>query len=179
LLILYIFTCISSEDTVGRSARAAIGVLKLLVIRDLRYPRGVRNPFCAILISDRGTASSEFAGDYRVALIFALGIALMLAAPLLRRYHKASFALAGGAFIILALTVFGLIHPDVREGQAAIESNRRFYLIVLAFELPAFTLALISVRHFKYAFWLGWAVNVVFSLWLGAILVWLKFFWHW
>lgn len=124
-------------------------------------------------------ALSEFAGGYRVALIFALGIALMLVAPLLRRHHKASFALAGGASIILALTLFGLIHPDVRQGQAAIESNRRFYLIVLAFELPVCTLALISARHFKYAFWLGWAVNLVFSLWLAAILVWLKFFWHW
>jgi hypothetical protein len=62
-----------------------------------------------------------------VALIFALGVALMLVAPLLRRYYKASSALAGGAFSILAPTVFGLIHPDARIGQAAIESNRRFY----------------------------------------------------
>jgi hypothetical protein len=114
-----------------------------------------------------------------VAFIFALGITLMWVAPLLRRYRKAAFALAAGAFIILALAVFGLIHADARQGQSAVESNRRFYLIVLAFELPVFTFALISARYFKYAFWLGWAVNLVFSLWLAAILVWLKFFWHW
>jgi hypothetical protein len=114
-----------------------------------------------------------------VALMFALGVSLMLMAPLLRRYRKASAALAGGAFIILALAFFGLIHPDARSGQAAIESNRRFYLIVLAVELPVFILALISWRYFKYAFWLGWSVNLVFSLWLSAVLVWLEFFWHW
>jgi hypothetical protein len=90
-----------------------------------------------------------------VALMFALGVALMLMAPLLRRYRKASSALAGGAFIILALAFFGLIHPDARSGQAAIESNRRFYQIVLAVELPVLILALISLRYFKCAFWLG------------------------
>jgi len=58
-----------------------------------------------------------------VALIFALGVALMLVAPLLRWYHKASSALAGGAFIMLGLTGFGLIHPDARIGQAAIEPS--------------------------------------------------------
>lgn len=114
-----------------------------------------------------------------MSFIFDLGIALMLVAPLLRRYRKASFALAGGASIILALTAFGLLHPDVAQGQAAIDSNRRIYLIVLAFELPVITLALISLRYFKYAFWVGWAVNLVFTLWLTAVLVWLKFFWHW
>jgi hypothetical protein len=114
-----------------------------------------------------------------MVFIFTLAIALMLVAPLLRRYHKASFALAGGAFIILALTVSGLMHPDARSGQAAIESNRRFYLIVLAVELPVLTLALISLRYFKHAFWLGWVVNLILTLWLSAILVWLEFFWHW
>ena len=72
----------------------------------------------------------------------------MLMAPLLRRYRKAPSALAGGAFMILALTFFGLINPDARSGQAAIEANRRFYLIVLAVELPVFTFALISSRCF-------------------------------
>ena len=114
-----------------------------------------------------------------MALIFTFGIALMLTAPLLRRYRKAPFALAGGAFILLVLAVFGLTYPDVSAGQAAIQSNRRFYLIVLAFELPVLTLALISLRYFKFAFWLGWAANLIFTLWLTAVLVWLKFFWHW
>jgi len=50
--------------------------------------------------------------------------------------------------MILALTFFGLINPDARSGQAAIEANRRFYLIVLAVELPVFTFALISSRYF-------------------------------
>jgi hypothetical protein len=94
-------------------------------------------------------------------------------------YHKASSALVGGASIILALTFFGLIHPDARSGQAAIECNRRFYLVVLAVELPVFTLALISLRYFRYAFWLGWVANLIFTLWLAAVLVWLEFFWHW
>jgi hypothetical protein len=114
-----------------------------------------------------------------VALMFALGVALMLTAPLLRRYHKASLVLMTGASIVLALTTFELIHPDARIGQAAIESNRRFYLIVIAVELPVLILALISSWYFKYAFWLGWSVNLVFTLWLAVVLVWLEFFWHW
>ena len=114
-----------------------------------------------------------------MALIFTFGIALMLTAPLLRRSRKAPFALAGGAFILLVLAVFGLTYPDVSAGQAAIESNRRFYLIILAFELPVLTLALVSLRYFKYAFWLGWTVNLGFTAWLIAVLVWLEFFWHW
>jgi hypothetical protein len=77
------------------------------------------------------------------------------------------------------LAVFGLAYPDVRAGQAAIQSNRSFYLIVLAFELPVLALALISLRYFKYVFWLGWAANLVFTVWLIAVLVWLEFFWHW
>jgi hypothetical protein len=111
--------------------------------------------------------------------MFALGLVLMVMAPLLRRYHKVSAALAGGAFITLALTLFGLIHPDARIGQAAIASNRRFYLIVLAVELPVFTFALISSRCLMYAFWLVWVANFIFALWLSAVLVWLEFFWHW
>jgi hypothetical protein len=114
-----------------------------------------------------------------VAFIFALGIALMLVAPLLRRYDKASLVLMAGASIVLVLTAFELIHPDARIGQAAIESNRRFYLIVIAVELPVLMLAFISTLYFRYAFWLGWSVNLVFTLWLAVVLVWLEFFWHW
>ncbi len=114
-----------------------------------------------------------------MAFMFALGIGLMLVAPLLRRYHKASLVLMAGASIVLALTAFELIHPDERIGQAAIESNRRFYLIVIAVELPVLMLALISTLYFKYAFWFGWSVNLVFTLWLAVVLVWLEFFWRW
>jgi hypothetical protein len=114
-----------------------------------------------------------------VAFIFAFGITLMWVAPLLRRYHKASSALVAGASIVLGLTVFELIHPDAKIGQAALESDRRFYLIVLAVEPPVLVFASISTLYFKYAFWLGWSVNFVFTLWLAAVLVWLEFFWHW
>jgi hypothetical protein len=111
--------------------------------------------------------------------MFALGVARMVMAPLLRRYHKVSAALAGGAFVILAFTFFGLIHPDAGIGQAAIECNRRFYLIVLAVELPVFTFALISWRYLMYAFWLVWVAHLICTLWLSAVLVWLEIFWHW
>ena len=84
-----------------------------------------------------------------------------------------------GASITLALTALGLIHPDARIGQAAIQSNRRFYLIVIAVELPVLIRALISLRHFRNALWLGWGANVSLTLWLSAVLVWLGFFWHW
>jgi len=69
-----------------------------------------------------------------VALIFAFGIVLMLVAPLLCPYHKGSSAFVGGALIVLV--VFGLVHPDARMGQEAVESNRRFNLTILAFEFP-------------------------------------------
>ena len=111
-------------------------------------------------------------------VFFAFGMTLMLLAPLLRR-HRAPYALAGGAFILLVLAVLGMTHPDVRMGQAAVESDRRFYRIVLGFELPVLILALISLRYFKYPFWLGWAVNFVFTLGLAIVIVWLEFFWHW
>ena len=114
-----------------------------------------------------------------MAFIFASGIALMLLAPLLRRYHQASSVLMAGASAGLALTAFELMRPDARTGQAAIESNRRFYLIVITVESPVLMLALISTLYFKYAFWFGWSVNLVFTLWLAVVLVWLEFFWHW
>jgi hypothetical protein len=38
---------------------------------------------------------------------------------------------------------------------------------------------LISLRFFKYAFWLAWVVNLVFAPLLVAMVVWLQFFWHW
>ena len=103
----------------------------------------------------------------------------MVVAPLLRRYHKASAALAGGALIVLLVVIVGLAHSDPRIGQAAIAANRREYLLVLACQLPVFVLALVSLRSFKWAFWLGWAMNLIFTLYLTVIVVWFEFFWHW
>jgi hypothetical protein len=111
--------------------------------------------------------------------VFFLGIGVMIAAPLLRRFNKASAALAAGSFAVLAVAVIGLVHVDPRIGQAAIESNRREYLFCLACELPVFLLALISWKRFKWAFWLGWGINLAFSALVIVIIVWLEFFWHW
>jgi hypothetical protein len=114
-----------------------------------------------------------------LAIVLVLGICLMIVAPLLRRYQLGSSALAGGASTVLAVAIVGLAHADPRIGQAAIEANRRQYLFVLACELPVLMLALISFRYFKWAFWLGWAINIIFALYLAVIVVWLEFFWHW
>jgi hypothetical protein len=111
--------------------------------------------------------------------IFFLGISLMIVAPLLRRFNKASFALAVGAFIVVAFSVVGLLHVDPRIGQSAIESNRKEYLFCLSWELPVFLLALISCKRFKWAFWVGWGINVAFSLIVLAVVIELTFFWHW
>jgi hypothetical protein len=99
--------------------------------------------------------------------------------PLLRRYNKAFAALAAGAFGVLAVAAVGLVHVDPRIGLASIESNRRVYLFCLACELPVFLLALISWKRFKWAFWLGWGINLAFSLIVLAVVMELTFFWHW
>jgi hypothetical protein len=114
-----------------------------------------------------------------LAIVLVLGIALMIAAPLLRRYRLAAPALVGGAATVLAVAIVGLAYSDPRIGQAAIEANRRQYLYVLACELPVLIFALISSKHFKWAFWLGWSINLLFALYLAVIVVWLEFFWHW
>jgi hypothetical protein len=114
-----------------------------------------------------------------LTIIFLLGIGLMILAPLLRGKGKASPALAAGAFAVLAVAIIGLLHVDPRIGQAAIESNRKEYVFCLACELPVFVLALISWKRFKWAFWLGYGINVAFSIFVLVIVVWLEFFWHW
>jgi hypothetical protein len=111
--------------------------------------------------------------------ILVLGYGLMLAAPLLRRNKMRSLVLAAGAATIVALALIGIAHPNLRNGQAAIESDRRFYLLFLACELPVFALALISLRNLRWAFWLGWAINLALVLYLTVIVIWLEFFWHW
>ena len=112
-------------------------------------------------------------------VIFFLGMAIMIAAPVLRRFGMASLALAAGAFAVLMVAVIGLVHVDPRIGLAAIESNRREYLFCVACECPVFLLALMSWRRFKWAFWLGWGINLVFSLIVIAVIIDLEFFWHW
>ncbi|MGA7917611.1 MAG: hypothetical protein WCA00_20425 [Candidatus Acidiferrales bacterium] len=112
-------------------------------------------------------------------ILLVLGVCLMLAAPLLRRYQLRSPAMVAGASAVVAVAVVGLAHQDPRIGQAAIEANRRQYLFLLACELPVLVLALISLRYFKWAFWLGWTINTIFALYLAVIVVWLEFFWHW
>lgn len=112
-------------------------------------------------------------------ILLVLGVCLMLAAPLLRRYQLRSPAMVPGASAVVAVAVVGLAHQDPRIGQAAIEANRRQYLFLLACELPVLVLALISLRYFKWAFWLGWTINTIFALYLAVIVVWLEFFWHW
>jgi hypothetical protein len=114
-----------------------------------------------------------------LAIILALGVSLMLVAPLLRRYQLRSPALAGGALTVLAVVIVGLAYSDPRIGQAAIQANRRQYLFILACELPVLVLALLSFRYFKWPFWLGWTINLIFALYLAVIVVWLEFFWHW
>ena len=112
-------------------------------------------------------------------IIFFIGIGLMLVAPLLRRYNQASPALAAGAFAVLAVAIIGLVHVDPRIGLAAIESNRREYLFCLACQLPVFILALLSWKRFKWAFWVGWGINLAFSLVILAVVIELEFFWRW
>jgi len=88
--------------------------------------------------------------------------------------------LATGACIVLGYALFDLAHPDVRIGRAAIESNRRFELLTLACELPVVILAVVSVRfNQKICYWLGWSINLAYGIWLGIIVIWLEFFWHW
>lgn len=112
-------------------------------------------------------------------IVFFLGISLMIVAPLLRRVHLASPALAGGALAVIAVSIVGLLDVDPRIGLAAIESNRREYLFFLACELPVFILALISWNRFKWAFWVGYGISVAVTILVLVIIVWLEFFWHW
>jgi hypothetical protein len=37
-------------------------------------------------------------------------------------------------------------------------------------------LALISLRHLRWAFWLGWGINLALALYLTVIAIWLEFF---
>lgn len=112
--------------------------------------------------------------------ILVLGLALMVVAPLLRRYRMASPALAVGASIVIALALSGLTFSGAaRLGEEASRANRRFYLTNLACEIPVLILALKSRKGFNWVFWLGWAINFAFAAFLVAAYVWFEFFWHW
>jgi hypothetical protein len=106
-----------------------------------------------------------------------MGITIL--APLLRRFNKASLALASGAIAVLVFSVLGLVYNDPRNGQAAVDANRKEYLFFLASEIPVSLLALISWKRFKWAFWVGWGINVVLSLIVLAVIIEFEFFWHW
>src|SRR5438045_8820336 len=75
--------------------------------------------------------------------------------------------------------VFGLTHPDLRQGLSAVEANRREYLFVLACESPVLALAFFSLRWLKtLLFWLGWGIHIAFTACISTVVIWLKFFWH-
>ncbi len=115
-----------------------------------------------------------------MATLVVIGLILSAAAPFLRRRGKvSSYLLASGAAILILISSFGLLFPDTREGLAAVESNRRFYLFFLACEVPVLVLSLVSTGRFKSAFWVGWAINIVLAGLLIVMTIWLKFFWHW
>lgn len=72
-----------------------------------------------------------------MSFILVLGVSLMVVAPLLRRYRMASPTVAVGASIVIALALSGLTFSDTaRLGEEASRSNRRFYLTMLACEIP-------------------------------------------
>jgi hypothetical protein len=114
-----------------------------------------------------------------LAIILILGIIVMALSPLLRHRRLASYVLAAGAATLLVIAILGLAFPDPRIGQEAAGANRRFYRAVLGCELPVLVFTVISWRGWKWAFWLGWGLNIVFSIFLAALVIWLKFFWHW
>ncbi len=115
-----------------------------------------------------------------MAFIFFLGVVIAVAAPLLRRRDgAAAAALAGGAGIVIALSLFIVIHPDLRSGEAAVEANWRLAMMILGCEMPVLILALISLAHRRKAFWVGWAIHFLFTFCVIAVVVELTFFWHW
>jgi hypothetical protein len=112
-------------------------------------------------------------------IIFIFGICLTVFAPLLRRSNLGNLALAGGAMAVIGMAVFGLTRLDPRYGLAAIEADRREYIFLLICEAPVFLLALVSWKGGRWAFWVGWGINMVLALIVLAVIIDLKYFWHW
>jgi hypothetical protein len=113
-------------------------------------------------------------------LVLILGIAAGVITPVLRHYGRAAAAvLAIAAATLLAPSVADLVRPDARIGLAAIQSNRRFDLMIIACELPVLALALISMKRFSKLYWVGYGLHAALTAWLGVVIIWLEFFWHW
>jgi hypothetical protein len=113
-------------------------------------------------------------------LVVIFGMAIGVFTPLLRRHGRAAAGLlAAVAAILAALAITNLITQDPRVGLAAIEENRRFDLLIAGCELPVVALALISLKRLKKLYWVGWGIHAALTVWLGAVIVWLEFFWHW
>jgi hypothetical protein len=113
-----------------------------------------------------------------MAILFFPGVLQALAAPPLGGRNQA-VALAAGAAMLIALSLFAFIHPDLRAGEATVESNWRFALLTPCCEAPVLALALILLPDRRKAFWAGWIIHALFTLWLIVVVVWLAFFWHW
>jgi hypothetical protein len=129
--------------------------------------------------SSRRLAIVPFARPVTIVIFF-LGIFAGIASAVLRRSGKAPIILAGGAAVLVIVAFAGLLHQDMREGLAAVESNRREYLFVLASETPVLLLALFSMRWLKrLLFWLGWGIHAAFTGCVVTVVIWLKYFWHW
>jgi len=115
-------------------------------------------------------------------ILFCLAMALGILSPLFRRKNVRAhvMALASAAGIILLIAVFAFISASPASlGAAANESNRLQAIAITICELPVLLLSLLSLRGSKALFWLGWAINALFSLYCGYFIVVLTFFWHW
>lgn len=112
--------------------------------------------------------------------IFILGMATGVITAVLRRYGRiAAGVLAMAAVILLAPAVADFVHPDLRTGLAALQSNRKEDLLIMGCELPVLALALISLKRFSKLYWVGWGIHALLSAYWTVIIVWLEFFWHW
>jgi hypothetical protein len=88
--------------------------------------------------------------------------------------------LAAGAALLIVMAGVGLWLPDLREGLAAVEANRKEYRFVLTCEIPVLALGLVSLGWVKkLTFWTGWAIHAAFTAFVVAVVIWLEFFWHW
>jgi hypothetical protein len=112
-------------------------------------------------------------------VIFFLGIFAGIVSPVFRRHDKAGVVLAGGAAMLVILAIAGLLHQDMRQGLATVETNRREYRLMLECEIPVLALAVRSLRWQKKLFWVGWAIHAGFTVFVAVIVIWLEFFWHW
>lgn len=111
--------------------------------------------------------------------IFAMTIGAV--APLVCHWRRkaGSVLLVLGAAILAAIAVTNLVAQDPRAGVAAIEANRRFDFIIAGCELPAFVLALISLKRLTKLYWVSWGIHLALTIYLAIVIVWLEFFWHW